>query len=255
VSAVGDRAAVHGGPASRPWWRRRHATTNVASASAPHRRRVPERAPLARRRRSRRRRAPVRRVDLLAHGATRTPPDADVSVAGCRDARGVLRAARPSRTSARNSPSATRSGAPDEGDAPHHLEPLFATPATTRHLERFIVALDCRPTVKPLLERLAAPMLVVWGTGDVFFDVRWASGSATRSRHAPSGRARRREAVPSAASVRTRWPPRSGSIGMRAEGMTAAPVSARAAASVRWLERLAHGRFEVTPIAPRAVLR
>ena len=57
-----------------------------------------------------------------------------------------------------------------------YLEPLFATPEATRHLERFILALDCRHTVEvePALRRLAAPTLVVWGTGDVFFDVRWA---------------------------------------------------------------------------------
>jgi pimeloyl-ACP methyl ester carboxylesterase len=57
-----------------------------------------------------------------------------------------------------------------------YLEPLFATPEATRHLERFILALDPSHTVsvEPLLRRLQAPTLVVWGTGDVFFDVEWA---------------------------------------------------------------------------------
>jgi pimeloyl-ACP methyl ester carboxylesterase len=57
-----------------------------------------------------------------------------------------------------------------------YLEPLFASPEATRHLERFILALDSRHTVavEPLLRRLHAPTLVVWGTGDSFFDVQWA---------------------------------------------------------------------------------
>ena len=57
-----------------------------------------------------------------------------------------------------------------------YLEPLFATPEATRHLERFILALDPSHTVsvERLLQRLHAPTLVVWGTGDVFFDVQWA---------------------------------------------------------------------------------
>jgi len=57
-----------------------------------------------------------------------------------------------------------------------YLEPLFATAEATRHLERFILALECSHTVavEPLLRRLDAPTLVVWGTGDVFFDVGWA---------------------------------------------------------------------------------
>lgn len=63
-----------------------------------------------------------------------------------------------------------------EETARTYLEPLFATPEATRHLERFILGLDCRHTVvvEPLLRRLEAPTLIVWGTGDVFFDVEWA---------------------------------------------------------------------------------
>jgi pimeloyl-ACP methyl ester carboxylesterase len=57
-----------------------------------------------------------------------------------------------------------------------YLEPLFATPAHATNLERFVTAIDCRANVEaePLLKRLTAPTLVVWGTGDVFFDVEWA---------------------------------------------------------------------------------
>jgi pimeloyl-ACP methyl ester carboxylesterase len=58
-----------------------------------------------------------------------------------------------------------------------YLAPLFASPEATRHLERFILALDNRHTVaiEPLLRRLDAPTLIVWGTGDVFFGVEWAT--------------------------------------------------------------------------------
>ena len=57
-----------------------------------------------------------------------------------------------------------------------YVEPLFATPAHAKNLERFVLAIDCRANVEaePLLRRLTAPTLVVWGTGDVFFGVEWA---------------------------------------------------------------------------------
>jgi len=57
-----------------------------------------------------------------------------------------------------------------------YLSPLFSTVAATRNLERFIAAMDCRQTttIEPLLRRLDAPTLIVWGTDDVFFPVRWA---------------------------------------------------------------------------------
>jgi pimeloyl-ACP methyl ester carboxylesterase len=57
-----------------------------------------------------------------------------------------------------------------------YLEPLFASPERVKQLERFITAIDCRANVaiEPLLRRLTAPTLVVWGTGDVFFGVEWA---------------------------------------------------------------------------------
>lgn len=55
------------------------------------------------------------------------------------------------------------------------IGPLLASDARVRNLERFFAAMDCRQTVEvePLLRRLGAPTLVVWGTGDVFFDVAW----------------------------------------------------------------------------------
>jgi len=56
------------------------------------------------------------------------------------------------------------------------LQPLLRSDARVRSLERFFQAMDCRQTVEvePLLRRLQAPTLVVWGTADVFFDVAWA---------------------------------------------------------------------------------
>lgn len=56
------------------------------------------------------------------------------------------------------------------------LEPLAASPARLANVERFFRSMDCRQTVEiePLLRRLQAPTLIVWGTADVFFDVAWA---------------------------------------------------------------------------------
>jgi pimeloyl-ACP methyl ester carboxylesterase len=56
------------------------------------------------------------------------------------------------------------------------LEPLLSSDARVESLERFFRAMDCRQTVEvePLLRRLEAPTLVVWGTADIFFDVEWA---------------------------------------------------------------------------------
>jgi pimeloyl-ACP methyl ester carboxylesterase len=57
-----------------------------------------------------------------------------------------------------------------------YLEPVFGNDDAARNLERFIASQDCRHTVavEPLLRRLEAPTLVVWGTDDVFFPVKWA---------------------------------------------------------------------------------
>lgn len=58
-----------------------------------------------------------------------------------------------------------------------YLEPLFATPQATRNLERWLSAsADCNQTVEvePLLRRLQCPTMVVWGSADVFFPLKWA---------------------------------------------------------------------------------
>jgi pimeloyl-ACP methyl ester carboxylesterase len=57
-----------------------------------------------------------------------------------------------------------------------YLEPIFGTPEARRNVERFVAGQDSKHTVQiaPLLRRLEAPALVVWGTNDVFFPVKWA---------------------------------------------------------------------------------
>jgi pimeloyl-ACP methyl ester carboxylesterase len=58
------------------------------------------------------------------------------------------------------------------------LSPLLASEERVRNVERFFAAMDCAQTVEvePLLRRLQAPTLVMWGTADHFFDVEWAHG-------------------------------------------------------------------------------
>jgi pimeloyl-ACP methyl ester carboxylesterase len=57
-----------------------------------------------------------------------------------------------------------------------YLRPLVASPRRIRDLERFLAAFDCAQTVavEAKLRRLDAPTLIVWGTDDIYFPVRWA---------------------------------------------------------------------------------
>jgi len=57
-----------------------------------------------------------------------------------------------------------------------YLEPCFGTLERARQFERLLVALDAGDlrAVTPQLKELTVPTLVVWGTGDTFFDVSWA---------------------------------------------------------------------------------
>lgn len=57
-----------------------------------------------------------------------------------------------------------------------YLEPLVQTPESVHNLGRFLAAMDNRHTlaIEPLLKRLNAPTLIVWGTGDPIFDIKWA---------------------------------------------------------------------------------
>ncbi|MGW5685146.1 alpha/beta fold hydrolase [Nonomuraea sp. NPDC003754] len=56
------------------------------------------------------------------------------------------------------------------------LRPIFGDPERGRAFERFLVGLDAKDLVaiEPELGRLAVPTLVVWGTSDPFFELRWA---------------------------------------------------------------------------------
>ncbi|MFD1540245.1 alpha/beta fold hydrolase [Nonomuraea guangzhouensis] len=58
----------------------------------------------------------------------------------------------------------------------HFLRPIFDKPDGPRAFERLLTSIDAKDMVaiEPLLTVLAVPTLVVWGTGDVFFDVSWA---------------------------------------------------------------------------------
>jgi pimeloyl-ACP methyl ester carboxylesterase len=57
-----------------------------------------------------------------------------------------------------------------------YLEPLVGTPQAAREFQRWIASLHNRDliAVEDKLRRLEVPTLVVWGTGDIFFRVRWA---------------------------------------------------------------------------------
>lgn len=56
------------------------------------------------------------------------------------------------------------------------LEPLAATPERAHEFQRWIAALRPRDLLaaEPDLARLQMPTLIVWGTGDRFFNVKWA---------------------------------------------------------------------------------
>lgn len=57
-----------------------------------------------------------------------------------------------------------------------YLRPFLATKQRTRDLERFVEAFDNKHTVaiEPKLKALKARTLIVWGTDDIYFDVKWS---------------------------------------------------------------------------------
>jgi pimeloyl-ACP methyl ester carboxylesterase len=57
-----------------------------------------------------------------------------------------------------------------------YLRPFLATEQRTRDLERFVEAFDNKHTtaIEPKLKSLMAPTLIVWGTDDIYFDVKWS---------------------------------------------------------------------------------
>jgi pimeloyl-ACP methyl ester carboxylesterase len=64
----------------------------------------------------------------------------------------------------------------DRGVIRAYLEPCVGTMERAREFERLLTSLDAGDlvAVEPQLRMLSVPTLVVWGTGDVFFDVSWA---------------------------------------------------------------------------------
>jgi pimeloyl-ACP methyl ester carboxylesterase len=56
------------------------------------------------------------------------------------------------------------------------LEPLVRSQARIDALARMFRAFDCKDTVEiePRLRQLGAPALIVWGSADPFFEIRWA---------------------------------------------------------------------------------
>jgi pimeloyl-ACP methyl ester carboxylesterase len=56
------------------------------------------------------------------------------------------------------------------------LESQFATPELARQNERIMTSLHARDllAIEPALARLRVPTLIVWGTGDKFFRLKWA---------------------------------------------------------------------------------
>jgi pimeloyl-ACP methyl ester carboxylesterase len=57
-----------------------------------------------------------------------------------------------------------------------YLEPIFGTSERISLFEKWFSQMDCGQTVaiEAKLRKLEAPTLIVWGTGDLFFDVKWA---------------------------------------------------------------------------------
>jgi pimeloyl-ACP methyl ester carboxylesterase len=61
-------------------------------------------------------------------------------------------------------------------DIETYLRPLVRTEQRTRDLQRFVMAFDNKHTrvIEAPLRELRAPTLIVWGTDDVYFPVKWA---------------------------------------------------------------------------------
>lgn len=57
-----------------------------------------------------------------------------------------------------------------------YLRPFVRTEQRTRDLERFLAAFDKKHTlvIEDRLKTLKAPTLIVWGTDDIYFDVKWS---------------------------------------------------------------------------------
>ena len=57
-----------------------------------------------------------------------------------------------------------------------YLRPFLRSGQRLHDLERFLAAFDNKHTlaIEDRLKALKAPTLIVWGTDDIYFDVKWA---------------------------------------------------------------------------------
>ncbi|KAA8880624.1 alpha/beta hydrolase [Nocardia colli] len=65
---------------------------------------------------------------------------------------------------------------PDDETVQIYLRPVMGTVELAREFERLLVALDAEDlmAIEPQLRTLTAPTLIVWGTDDPLFDLKWA---------------------------------------------------------------------------------
>ena len=63
-----------------------------------------------------------------------------------------------------------------DADIETYLRPLVKSDARLQDFRRFLAAFDNKHTlaIEERLKRFTAPTLIVWGTDDVYFDVKWA---------------------------------------------------------------------------------
>jgi pimeloyl-ACP methyl ester carboxylesterase len=57
-----------------------------------------------------------------------------------------------------------------------YFEPLVTSEESGRNMERFLTSINAQQTlaIEPKLKQLQVPTLILWGTGDVIFPVKWA---------------------------------------------------------------------------------
>jgi pimeloyl-ACP methyl ester carboxylesterase len=84
-------------------------------------------------------------------------------------------AARRSRIRALLLPSYQNAGAIPDDIIESYGKPVLGTPASSRAFARLLAALSSHDlrTVRPALSKLSTPTLIVWGTGDIFFPLKW----------------------------------------------------------------------------------
>jgi pimeloyl-ACP methyl ester carboxylesterase len=104
-----------------------------------------------------------------------------------------------------------------------YLRPFVRTEQRTRDLQRFLAAFDNKHTlaIEAQLKTLKAPSLIVWGTDDVYFDVKWSHWLADNI----PGTRRRVECKAPESSSRGRW---------QSSKRTPCPLASGQRQPVRW---------------------